>query len=637
MLIANRLSIPDQTKAVLWDMDGVLLDTLGLDVVVSNQLIHRYVSPDITLSRTYIRSIFAYDPKDFWDFIAVHVKETYRIIIETDLLKQLLANYEHARTSEVFQLNSGILEILTDLKRLSIKTAVVSNNPTQSLKLILEHANIIHWFDACIGNDLYELAKKPAPDMYLYTAKTLSVSPKNCVVVEDSIVGAEAGCRAECFTIGVATGGADFSTLETSGFANCVYLEFLPMHSDLTFGNVTQKQLLTANDFISHMIEHIAWRMGLSINLNFYNNDWFLLGRLIGEQIHAFGSYQDHTMAMGIIDDGSAEIRIKRSNFPKCYLNIIPEYDIQWFLSLRCEQLHSGKPLVVLLDGLSQALKSDIHILVCSVEDPHHTWESIFRGLGIALSQMFTPVTNQLILDDYYEELPCLGDISVHYRSCMKAELSRKTAESDVKVNIDFSKPAQANCQFSVSDSIQIDPFSQLLSRVAKECDCFIGIEFTSTKLSSSHVVFEDVGILLGRTLKEIVLLRMIHYGIQGCGTSLQTDDQPICLALSIEGRKFLKFIPFRNSLDEFKKYFVIGHQVLDVLFSEDMDDFLDGFCQGLSASLVVHIRGHIANEINPTDGWPMIFQQLGIVIQKALECNPYRKGLPPGVKATLV
>ena len=46
-----------------------------------------------------------------------------------------------------------------------------------------------------------ELKAKPAPDFYLQAAKELGVDPKDCVVLEDSYLGVEAGRNAGCFTI----------------------------------------------------------------------------------------------------------------------------------------------------------------------------------------------------------------------------------------------------------------------------------------------------------------------------------------------------------------------------------------------------------------------------------------------------
>jgi hypothetical protein len=47
---------------------------------------------------------------------------------------------------------------------------------------------------------------------------------------------------------------------------------------------------------------------------------------------------------------------------------------------------------------------------------------------------------------------------------------------------------------------------------------------------------------------------------------------------------------------------------------------------------MVIHIK-----DLPPAeDAWPMIFKNLGIALGEVFEINPYRKGVPPGVKASL-
>ena len=67
-------------------------------------------------------------------------------------------------------------------------------------------------------------------------------------------------------------------------------------------------------------------------------------------------------------------------------------------------------------------------------------------------------------------------------------------------------------------------------------------------------------------------------------------------------------------------------------LFSEDLDDFVDGLAGGLQSSVIVHVD----SDVDPISGWPMLFRGLGEAIGELLMVNPYRLALTPGVKATL-
>jgi HAD superfamily hydrolase (TIGR01509 family) len=638
MILANRINVSDQTQAILWDMDGVLLDTLGLDLVVCNDLVQQYFGNHVVLSRDFIKSIFAYHPPEFWRRILAFVEYNYKIPGALQFLDEILPKYNEIRTKNVFKPNPGIIEILEEVKQREIKCAVVSNNPTKDVKQIISQAGLIDYFDQIIGHDIKKLRKKPAPDTYLLAADLLGVAPDKSIVVEDSLLGAEAGHAACCFTIGVCTGSADFEALESCPWTDCVYTSFEPNRIALNFGQVTKKRVITANDFVSHMIEHIAWRLGCEIDLFWNNNNWKAFGYFLGKEISRFEAQQTKGAALGMIDDGSAEVHIDLSISAGFQLESVQAIDLEWFLSLRCEQLSSGKPLIEMLQGMSEGLDGLFTVRVCHLEDPHHTWEGIFRAIGIALNRIFSKKVEHphLIPPFGPEENVSSGDISIIKRSLDLCKIVRKTAESHVTLVVDFSQKTPFKCSFKVSDTIRVEKFCDLIRSFSESAGCSIDVDFNATVLSSSHVAVEDTALVLGRALKEILILRMQTYGVNAAGSSIETSDdffsQPVRVGVSIEGRKIWKMIPFDGNFARLQKTFIIGQNILDELFSEDLDDFIDGLSGGLGCSIVIHFK-----EIpDPDTGWKMIFQNLGKAMKAAFEVNPYRKGVPPGVKATL-
>ncbi|MCK5524521.1 MAG: HAD-IA family hydrolase [Thiomargarita sp.] len=635
--IAERLWIPIDTQAIFWDMDGVLIDSLSLDLVVCNQLLKQHFGNNITVSKPFIRSIFAYDPKKFWELILAFVEKTYNLSEVMKPLDKILEAFHQARHDCVFELNPGISEILKAARAKSLKMAVVSNNPTVDVEDILKRCGIVNYFDSIVGNDIQKLAKKPAPDTYFLAARLLDVNPEKSVVIEDSLIGIEAGYNAKCYTIGVATGGTEFEVLEQLGWAQQIYSSFEVNPFSLQFGDVRKKKIITPNEFVSHAIEHVAWRLGVEIDLNWHNNDWLTLGETFGRKIRAFQIQEKFGVALGMIDDGSAEVSIEMTDVPSVDMSVIENIDLDWFLSLRCEQLPSGKPLVEIAQGLAQGLGARISIKVCSVEDPHHTWEGVFRAIGIALNKIFTPKhPAALPFDDEVEENVSQGEISVLAKSLHYSKVCRGTAESYVKVSVDFSKQRPNHFVFNVAPTIDVSELHCLLEILANEAGFTMQVEFNATVLSSSHVVLEDMALVLGRALLEILTLRMIQWGINGAGSSIDTysdiETQPIRVGISVEGRKFWKFVPFKVSLDKVRQDFIIGHNIYDHLRSEDLDDFLDGLSGGLTCSIIIHIE----ELVDPNKGWQLLFKNLGKALKEVFAFNCYRKGVPPGVKATL-
>jgi imidazoleglycerol phosphate dehydratase HisB len=411
---------------------------------------------------------------------------------------------------------------------------------------------------------------------------------------------------------------------------------------ELDFANVTRKRIKTPNDFVSHMLEHIAWRLGCAIDLNWENEDWAGLGLILGIHIGAFTPRQPAAAAMGMLDDGSAEALVTLADQGRLNLQGAANVDTAWFLSLRCEQLTSGRPLLELLTGLSQGLPAEISVTVCNLEDPHHTWEGVFRALGTALSRIFTPPAPAKPFTALLETNIDLGDIVVAARSGQMAEVRRQTAESLLSALVDFEKTHPFSFQYLGPDIAHyqntqaLAGLGRLLESLADTAGFSLQIVFSAKALSSSHVLLEDTGMALGKALREVLVKRMMDLGINGGGDSFtQPQDyyrQPIRVAVSVEGRKFWRIIPLNTDYRQVQRKLVLGQTVMGGLFSEDLDDFLDGLSWGLGCSIMIHLK-----DLSPAqEAWPMIFSHLGLALKGVFEINPYRQGVPPGVKANL-
>lgn len=226
-LIAERLWIPADTQAILWDMDGVLIDSLSLYLIICNQFLGQHFGNHVSITKDFFLSIAAYEPAKLLGLILAFVEKNYQIPEATKLLDKMVTVFRQRRHDYVIELHPGISNLLKVAASQTLKMAVVSNNPTADIKSILKRTDIADYFENIIGNDIQQVAKKPAPDTYLLAAQLLNVQPEKCVVIEDTLIGMEAGYKAGCYTIGVATGGADFETLKQSQWAHQVYPSFI--------------------------------------------------------------------------------------------------------------------------------------------------------------------------------------------------------------------------------------------------------------------------------------------------------------------------------------------------------------------------------------------------------------------------
>lgn len=420
----------------------------------------------------------------------------------------------------------------------------------------------------------------------------------------------------------------------------------------LAFGDVRKKRIGTPNHFVSHMIEHIAWRMGLSIDLETDSDNWEVLGENLGSSIAKLDRRASEGAALGMIDDGCATAAI---TFGAVGVSLTGAGGvlIDEFQETRCEQLSSGGPLVELLQGLSRGLNATIDIVVWSFEDTHHSWEGVFRGVGVALSYCFKPQPvnfnsqqpSQMLATHAHVES---GELQILRREPYRATVERRTAESAVTVSVEFSPTddqeqlshrapmAICRCDVDLSISYGVQGLEGLFTLLAQRLGARVEIDFIATKLSSSHVVMEDIGLVMGRALLEVLKLRMELFGVNGAGSTIKVPTdigaQDTHVGVSVEGRKFWRFIPQSGDYNALRRAFMIGQNCMGGLRSEDLDDFIDGLAGGMSASIVIQV----CTMDDPDRVWREVFSGLGAALHEVFEANPCRKGVPPGVKATL-
>lgn len=645
MLLAGRLDIPDGTAALLFDLDGVLIDSLSFDYEIVHRLLEHHLGYPVDVPRAVIRENFPHAIPDFW----MNISQSCGFTLSPESFAQLARQHEQQRATTAFATHEGIPEIVDAARHHGLGIAVVSNNPSAEIRQLLAAAGLSA--DVVVGNDEPGLRKKPAPDTYRAAATRLGVPPRSCVAIEDSLLGAQAASTAGCHTIGVATGANSFSELCSSPYTAHCYTSFAPCFVSLGRDGVTSKILVSPNEFVSHMVEHLAWRLGCSIHLFWTNDDWHRLGVELGRQVRQLPLYQPAASTIGMIDDGSSEIHIRAGKPGELTLTSSGQVDLEWFLGSRAEQLANGFPLLRLLEGLASGGELSIQIKVASFEDPHHTWEGVFRGVGIALDQMFNDYSTTVLPpadeppDDVAgsaptphgeaSERPVQRGWAVQHASPWGARVQRQTAESIVAVGVRLGAPS-VRCTIQVADCVDVTGMADLLTEFAKGAGLELDVSYQATRLSSSHVVTEDVGMALGRALRHVAIERMDRFGIQGAGASIKGagagSSLPVRVGVSMEGRKFWKYVPMSQDYGDFRKSFLVGHTLDNGMFTEDLDDFVDGLAGGLEASIIVHID----NGIEPTQGWPLLFHELGVAMAGLLAVNPYRRSLTPGVKATL-
>ena len=227
----------DRYEAVLFDMDGVITDTVSIHATCWKTMFDEFLQKWATQNAAPYRSFdvvtdykLQVDGKpryqgvrDFLNSRGIVLPDgtpedppTAETVCGLGNRKNELVNNLLASTS--VEAYAGTIAFLKYLRRIGIKTAVVTSS--QNCEAVLQAAQVDDLFDARVdGAVLVEqgLAGKPAPDSFLKAAEMLGVMPERAAVIEDAISGVRAGAQGGFgLVIGVARKG-NAEELKTHG------------------------------------------------------------------------------------------------------------------------------------------------------------------------------------------------------------------------------------------------------------------------------------------------------------------------------------------------------------------------------------------------------------------------------------
>lgn len=181
-------------KAVVFDMDGLMLDTEKLltrfwceaanfygypmkssDVLGIRSLSYKFAIP-------HLQKLFGKD-FDYWKV------RTKRI--------ELMNDYIDKNSIDKKQ---GLDELLEYLKTTDLKLAVATATDTERTRMYLKKVGVYDYFDEFVCGNMVKTSK-PAPDIYIAAAKALNVECGECIALEDSPNGIKSAYDAGCIPV----------------------------------------------------------------------------------------------------------------------------------------------------------------------------------------------------------------------------------------------------------------------------------------------------------------------------------------------------------------------------------------------------------------------------------------------------
>ena len=104
-----------------------------------------------------------------------------------------------------FNYIAGFEDFVKDVRSKGIKTAVVTSSNLEKMQNVYnKHPEFKGYFDEILTSEDFE-ESKPSPDCYFKAAARFGVSPKECIVFEDSFNGLRSGIASGARVIGLAT------------------------------------------------------------------------------------------------------------------------------------------------------------------------------------------------------------------------------------------------------------------------------------------------------------------------------------------------------------------------------------------------------------------------------------------------
>src|SRR5437870_4944844 len=173
--------MPQPFSAVIFDLDGVLADSEPWWNEIDAKLLAEH---GVTYRGEYHRNVLGVSYRLAVEFY----KKAFGLSAPTEELMRRRGEI----ATEFFANRVGLFpstkEALEELRQMNLRLALATSSISASARPFLDRHRLTSFFDVIVTGDEIERGK-PAPDIYLHTAKKLGIAADACLVIEDSLSG----------------------------------------------------------------------------------------------------------------------------------------------------------------------------------------------------------------------------------------------------------------------------------------------------------------------------------------------------------------------------------------------------------------------------------------------------------------
>ncbi len=207
--------------AVIFDMDGVLVDSEQHWVLVETEFLQGFVPGWTDEMQKSILGMSAFD-------VHTLLVEEHGVAISSE---EFLERYQ-GLADEIYGVKSSLIEgtvaLATHLKEAGLPLAIASSSPRAWVSIVVERFSLDTYFSAVSCSDDVGGKGKPAPDVYQHAARQLGVDAEACVAIEDTSKGLSSAIAAGMGTVALRNGFNDEQDLS---------------HADLLVSNLAEVSL----------------------------------------------------------------------------------------------------------------------------------------------------------------------------------------------------------------------------------------------------------------------------------------------------------------------------------------------------------------------------------------------------------
>lgn len=181
-------------KAVIFDMDGVIVDTEPLQFARQKEYLQHL---GITIPEETLMKMIGGNKRMAFQIISDHSEEEMSF---EEYYKHFTAYYAERPIDFTEILNDGIVEILEWLRSQGYRLALASSGAPEKIEAALTQCQIKDYFELILSGDMFKVSK-PHPEIYQTVAQKMYLLPEECLVIEDSNYGIESATRAGMYTL----------------------------------------------------------------------------------------------------------------------------------------------------------------------------------------------------------------------------------------------------------------------------------------------------------------------------------------------------------------------------------------------------------------------------------------------------